>query len=59
MKTAIGGEELAKDVASAEMLLERHQEHKGEIDAREDAFQAAEGAGRALIEADICSKEVS
>ncbi len=58
MKTAIGGEELAKDVASAEILLERHQEHKGEIDAREDAFQAAEAEGRALMEAEISVKEV-
>lgn len=28
MKTIIGADELAKDVAGAEALLEKHQEHK-------------------------------
>lgn len=28
MKALIGTDEMAKDVAGAEMLIERHQEHK-------------------------------
>ena len=59
MKTVINSEDLAKDVASAEILLERHQEHKGEIDAREDSFQTAEAEGKVLIEQEIMSQEVS
>lgn len=49
MKTIISADELAKDVAGAEALLERHQEHKGEVDAREDSFRAATEAGNALL----------
>lgn len=49
MRTIISADELAKDVAGAEALLERHQEHKGEIDAREDSFRAASEAGNALL----------
>uniref|UniRef100_T1GCF3 SH3 domain-containing protein n=1 Tax=Megaselia scalaris TaxID=36166 RepID=T1GCF3_MEGSC len=43
-------DELAKDVAGAEALLERHQEHKGEIDAREDSFKQTTESGRNLLE---------
>lgn len=50
MKAIIQADELAKDVAGAEALLERHQEHKGEIDAREDSFRATEEAGLTLID---------
>ncbi|KAL0276367.1 UNVERIFIED_CONTAM: hypothetical protein PYX00_003957 [Menopon gallinae] len=49
MKTIISADELAKDVAGAEALLERHQEHKGEIDAREDSFAATTESGQALL----------
>lgn len=49
MKAIIQADELAKDVAGAEALLERHQEHKGEIDAREDSFRATDAAGTTLI----------
>ena len=49
MKTIIYADELAKDVAGAEALLERHQEHKGEIDAREDSFKATADAGQTLL----------
>ena len=52
MKTIISADELAKDVAGAEALLERHQEHKGEIDAREDSFRATAEAGQRLLESD-------
>lgn len=50
MKAIISADELAKDVAGAEALLERHQEHKGEIDAREDSFAATIEAGKQLLE---------
>lgn len=50
MKTIISADELAKDVAGAEALLERHQEHKGEIDAREDSFRGATEAGQSLLD---------
>uniref|UniRef100_T1IUQ9 Spectrin alpha chain n=1 Tax=Strigamia maritima TaxID=126957 RepID=T1IUQ9_STRMM len=49
MKSIISADELAKDVAGAEALLERHQEHKGEIDAREDSFRATAEAGQMLL----------
>jgi len=50
MKAVIQADELAKDVSSAEALLERHQEHKSEIDAREDSFRATAEAGQMLLE---------
>ncbi|XP_031333128.1 spectrin alpha chain isoform X3 [Photinus pyralis] len=50
MKAIISADELSKDVAGAEALLERHQEHKGEIDAREDSFSATTEAGKQLLE---------
>ena len=50
MKAVISADELAKDVAGAEALLERHQEHKGEIDAREDSFAATAEAGQRLLD---------
>lgn len=52
MKTIIAADETAKDVAGAEALLERHQEHKGEIDAREDSFHSTAEAGQKLLESD-------
>lgn len=50
MKAIISADELAKDVAGAEALLERHQEHRGEIDAREDSFIATTEAGKQLLD---------
>ncbi|KAI5727770.1 hypothetical protein M8J77_006684 [Diaphorina citri] len=50
MKAIISADELAKDVAGAEALLERHQEHKGEIDAREDSFRGTADAGQSLLD---------
>jgi len=50
MKSIISADELAKDVAGAEALLERHQEHKGEIDAREDSFKLIMDSGNLLVE---------
>lgn len=40
MKGLIDSDELAIDVTGAEALLERHQEHRTEIDARAATFQA-------------------
>ncbi|XP_069842207.1 spectrin alpha chain, non-erythrocytic 1 isoform X4 [Dendropsophus ebraccatus] len=51
MKALINADELANDVAGAEALLDRHQEHKGEIDAHEDSFKAADASGQALLNA--------
>ncbi|KRY71430.1 Spectrin alpha chain [Trichinella pseudospiralis] len=56
MKALIMADELAKDVAGAEALLERHQEQRGEIDAREDSFRTTEEAGRRLLAEDIAQK---
>ncbi|XP_032452714.1 spectrin alpha chain isoform X2 [Nasonia vitripennis] len=50
MRAIISADELAKDVAGAEALLERHQEHKGEIDARADSFDSTGLAGSKLLE---------
>ncbi|VDM96402.1 unnamed protein product [Thelazia callipaeda] len=50
MKAVISADELAKDVAGAEALLESHQEHKGEIDAREDSFTQTAEAGQKLLD---------
>ncbi|XP_076436788.1 spectrin alpha chain-like isoform X4 [Babylonia areolata] len=52
MKAVISADDLAKDVAGAEALLERHQEHKGEIDAREDSFVSCAESGERLVTSD-------
>lgn len=49
MRAIISADELAKDVAGAEALLESHHEHKGEIDARADSFKATTEAGTNLV----------
>ncbi|KAH0615580.1 hypothetical protein JD844_005026 [Phrynosoma platyrhinos] len=51
MKALINADELANDVAGAEALLDRHQEHKGEIDAHEDSFKSTDESGQALLAA--------
>merc|ERR1712242_216661 len=59
MKSLICTEELATDVTGAEALLERHQEHRTEIDARSGTFQAFELFGQQLLQADhFASDEV-
>ncbi|XP_077778947.1 spectrin alpha chain, non-erythrocytic 1-like [Podarcis muralis] len=45
----VSSDELAKDVTGAEALLERHQEHRTEIDARSGTFQAFEQFGQLLL----------
>merc|ERR1719273_535633 len=51
MKGLIASDELASDVTGAEALLERHQEHRTEIDARAGTFQAFELFGQQLLQA--------
>ncbi len=51
MKGLIASDELATDVTGAEALLERHQEHRTEIDARAGTFQAFELFGKQLLQA--------
>ena len=51
MKGLISSDELATDVTGAEALLERHQEHRTEIDARAGTFQAFELFGQQLLQA--------
>lgn len=58
MKAVISADELAKDVAGAEALLESHQEHKGEIDARMDSFEGATEAGKILVDQGISADDV-
>ena len=52
MMSLISTEELAMDVTGAEALLERHQEHRTEIDARSGTFQEFELFGQQLLQAD-------
>ncbi|XP_044530944.1 spectrin alpha chain, erythrocytic 1 [Gracilinanus agilis] len=52
-KTAlINADELPTDVAGGEALLDRHQQHKHEIDSYEDRFQSAAETGQYLLDAD-------
>ncbi|XP_077012693.1 spectrin alpha chain, erythrocytic 1 [Tamandua tetradactyla] len=51
-KTAlIKADELPTDVAGGEALLDRHQQHKHEIDTYDDRFQSADETGQALLTA--------
>ena len=50
MLSLVSSEELAKDVTGAEALLERHQEHRMEIDARSPTFKAFEAFGTQLVQ---------
>ncbi|XP_056155203.1 spectrin alpha chain, non-erythrocytic 1-like [Lampris incognitus] len=45
----VSSEELAKDVRGAEALLERHQEHRTEIDAHAGTFKAFEQFDQQLL----------
>jgi spectrin alpha len=57
MKASMAAEELAKDLAGAEALVERHQEHKAEMVAREDNFHACQDEGQHLLDANHPFKE--
>lgn len=58
MKIVIASDELAKDVAGAEALLERLQEYQTEIDARQDAINKFKNSGKGLIDRDIAPEDV-
>ncbi|KAM6217212.1 spectrin alpha chain, erythrocytic 1 [Rhynchocyon petersi] len=47
----IKADKLPADVAAGEALLDRHQQHKHEIDSYKDQFQSAEETGQALLDA--------
>nr|CDS29622.1 Spectrin alpha actinin [Hymenolepis microstoma] len=49
-KAIISADKLAKDVAGAEAQVERHNEYKGEIDSREDAYKACMEEGQRLVD---------
>lgn len=49
MIAKITAPDLPQDVVAAELLIERHKEHKVEIDARADAFKQFSNAGNLLI----------
>ena len=49
MKALVAADELAKDVAGAEAMIQRHKERKGEIAAQEDSFKACTEFGQSLI----------
>ena len=50
INNTITSDELAKDVNGAEALLERHAEHKSEIDARQDSFNSNIAYGKLLMD---------
>ncbi|XP_058165915.1 spectrin alpha chain, erythrocytic 1 [Dasypus novemcinctus] len=51
-KTAlINADELPTDVAGGEALLDRHQQHKHEIDTYDERFQSADETGQDLLDA--------
>ena len=49
MQALVTSDELAKDTSGAESLLERHQEHRTEIDTRASAFNAFDSFGGQLL----------
>ncbi|XP_007530647.2 spectrin alpha chain, erythrocytic 1 [Erinaceus europaeus] len=50
-KTAlINADELPADVAGGEALLDRHQQHKHEIDSYSERFQSADETGQSLLD---------
>jgi spectrin alpha len=49
MKALVSADELAKDVAGADALLQRHQEHRDEIQARQESFASATDFGNSLV----------
>jgi len=53
MKNVLNSDELANDVQGAEQLLERLQANKGEIDSRNESFNAFKQAGDSLIAQNI------
>ncbi len=59
MQALVSSDELAKDASGAESLLERHQEHRTEIDARAATFNAFESfGGQLLVKQHFASAEI-
>ena len=58
MRSLICTDELATDVTGAEALLERHNEHRVEIDARNNAFQVEYFSSKIKIYRILAYKEV-
>ena len=50
MEETICSEEPARSVSGAEALISKHNEHKAEIDARQDSMSQVSKAGRKLIQ---------
>uniref|UniRef100_A0A1I8HD84 Spectrin alpha chain n=1 Tax=Macrostomum lignano TaxID=282301 RepID=A0A1I8HD84_9PLAT len=50
MMALVSSDELAHDITSAEALLERHSEHKVEIEARKGTFNNFENYGNSLLD---------
>ncbi len=50
MNTLVASNDLAGDVTGAEALIERHQEHRAEIDARTSTFDNFDAFGHELLE---------
>lgn len=49
MSTVMTVDELAKDVSGAEALIERHSEHKGELESRDDSLTKTIISGNELL----------
>ena len=49
MSAVMSAEEKAKDVSSAESLIERHSEHKSELESRDDSLSKTLKNGQELL----------
>jgi spectrin alpha len=49
MSAVMSAEEIAKDVSSAESLIERHSEHKSELESRDDSLSKTLKNGQELL----------
>ena len=50
MNALVSSNDLGTDVTGAEALIERHQEHRAEIDARASTFDNFDAFGHELLE---------
>lgn len=49
MNALVSSNDIATDVTGAEALIERHQEHRAEIDARAGTFENFDAFGQELL----------
>jgi hypothetical protein len=49
MQAIITADELARDLAGAEAMIQRYKEHNAEVDSRSDAFAKFRNTGRSFI----------